>query len=115
YQARGDYDRAAPLFQRALAIREKVLGPDHPDVASSLHNLAGLYQATGGYGQAVSFQQRADEVREKNIAAILDTGSQQQKQLYLDTLSGQTSIIVSLHAQDIPQNNDAARLAMTII
>ena len=28
--------------KRALAIREKALGPDHPDVALSLNNLAGL-------------------------------------------------------------------------
>ena len=27
----------------ALAIREKALGPDHPDVAISLNNLALLY------------------------------------------------------------------------
>src|SRR6185312_10740670 len=37
------------------------------------------------------------------------------KQLYLDTLSGQTNGTVSLHAQNIPQNADAARLAMTTI
>ena len=28
------------------------LGPDHPDVAHSLNNLAGLYQKTGRYAEA---------------------------------------------------------------
>ena len=38
----GKYDDAEPLYKRALTIREKVLGPRHPDVASSLNNLASL-------------------------------------------------------------------------
>ena len=42
--AQGDYEGAKPLYERSLAIREKVLGPDHPDVASSLNNLAGLLE-----------------------------------------------------------------------
>ena len=37
-------DEAGPLFERSLAIREKVLGPDHPHVAKSLNNRAGLLQ-----------------------------------------------------------------------
>jgi hypothetical protein len=54
-------------------------------------------------------------VREKNIVALLDIGSQQQKQLYLNTLSSETAATVSLHAQDAPNNADAARLAVTTI
>ena len=33
---------ARPLYERALAIREKVLGPEHPDTATSLDSLASL-------------------------------------------------------------------------
>ena len=40
----GRLDEAGPLFERSLAIREKVLGPDHPDVAQSLNNRALLLQ-----------------------------------------------------------------------
>ena len=43
YETLGDYAKAEPLFKRALAIREKALGPEHPDVATSLNNLALLY------------------------------------------------------------------------
>jgi C-terminal processing protease CtpA/Prc len=38
----GRYSEAIPLVQRALAMREKALGPDHPDVATLLNNLASL-------------------------------------------------------------------------
>ena len=34
-----NYAAARPYYERALAICEKVLGPDHPDTASSLNNL----------------------------------------------------------------------------
>ncbi len=32
---------------RSLAISEKTLGTEHPDVATSLNNLAELYRAQG--------------------------------------------------------------------
>ncbi len=42
YQAQGHYAEAEPLYQRSLAIKEKALGPEQPDVAMSLNNLAEL-------------------------------------------------------------------------
>lgn len=38
----GNYEEAERLYKRSLALREKVLGPDHPAVALGLNNLAGL-------------------------------------------------------------------------
>ena len=38
----GNYDDAEPLYKRALVIREETLSPRHPDVATSLNNLASL-------------------------------------------------------------------------
>jgi tetratricopeptide (TPR) repeat protein len=46
-------------MQRALAIREKVLGPEHPDTAHSLNNLAELYRAQGRPDEAAPLYQRA--------------------------------------------------------
>lgn len=36
----GKYAESAQHCERSLAIRDEVLGPDHPDVAQSLDNLA---------------------------------------------------------------------------
>ncbi len=47
YRAQGHYAQAEPLFQRSLAIWEKALGPEHPDVATSLNKLAQLYHEQG--------------------------------------------------------------------
>jgi hypothetical protein len=44
YQAQGAYVQAMPLLLRALAITEQALGPEHPQVAIFLTNLAALYQ-----------------------------------------------------------------------
>ena len=63
--AAGRYQQAIPLAQRALAIREKVLGPEHPDTATSLNNLAGLYRDTGAYTKAEPLYSRALAIREK--------------------------------------------------
>jgi hypothetical protein len=40
FLGRAAYSQAAPLFRDALAIREKAFGPEHPDTATSLNNLA---------------------------------------------------------------------------
>lgn len=48
HKAKGDYARAEPLCLRALAIREKALGPEHPQVATSLNNLANLGKLIDG-------------------------------------------------------------------
>jgi CHAT domain-containing protein len=55
------------LYQRSLVIREKVLGPDHPDTAKGLNNLAGLYDSMGDYSKAEPLYQRALTIREKAL------------------------------------------------
>jgi len=61
------YALAEPLYQRALSIRERQLGPDHPDTAQSLNNLAVLYWSQGKYEQAEPLYQRALSIREQQL------------------------------------------------
>jgi len=65
YQTKREYSKAEPLFQRALAIREKAPGPDHADLASSLNNLAVFYHYMAEYAKAEPHFQRALAIREK--------------------------------------------------
>jgi tetratricopeptide (TPR) repeat protein len=53
------YSEAVLLEQQVLAIREKQLGPDHPNVALSLFNLADLYRTQGHYADAESLYNRS--------------------------------------------------------
>jgi hypothetical protein len=45
--AGGKYNQAEPLYRRAIEIDEKVLGKDHPGVATDYNNHAGLLQDQG--------------------------------------------------------------------
>ena len=67
YKAQGRYAEAEPLYQRALGIREKVLGPEHPAVATILNNLAELYRTQGRYAQAEPLYKRALGIWEKAL------------------------------------------------
>ena len=64
---RTDYGDAEPLHKRALAIREKALGRDHPDVATTLSDLAVLYQAQGRYANAEPIYKRSLAISEKAL------------------------------------------------
>ncbi len=66
--AHGKYAVSEPLHQRALAIREKALGPEHPDVATSLENYADLLRKTGRVSEATKMETRAKAIRAKQAS-----------------------------------------------
>jgi tetratricopeptide (TPR) repeat protein len=61
------YSSARPLFERALEIREKTVGPNHPDMAESLNNLGGLLRVQGDLAEAQPYYERALEIWEKAL------------------------------------------------
>jgi tetratricopeptide (TPR) repeat protein/CHAT domain-containing protein len=63
----GRYAEAIPLVQQALAIYEEALGPDHPDVATAVNNLALLYDKQGRYAEAEPLYKRALAIDEKAL------------------------------------------------
>jgi len=63
----GQYDQALPLYHQALAINEKMLGPDHPATATNVNNLGYLYEGNGQYDRALPLLTRALEIREKEL------------------------------------------------
>jgi tetratricopeptide (TPR) repeat protein len=64
-QAEGKLEGARPLFERALAIREEVLGPEHIYTALSLVNLAGLLENQDDVSGALPRYERALAIYEK--------------------------------------------------
>ena len=65
YDAQGKYAEAEPLYKRSLKIWEKALGPEHPDVATSLSNLAELYRQIGKEDEAEILETRARKIGSK--------------------------------------------------
>lgn len=58
----GDYDKALPVAERALAIREKELGPDNADFGLALFTLANVYSDKAEYQKAESLYNRSLEI-----------------------------------------------------
>lgn len=65
HRALGAYQQARALEERALAIREETLGPEHPDTASSLHSLANTLISLGDQDRARALLERALAINEK--------------------------------------------------
>jgi serine/threonine-protein kinase len=64
YTEMGLYPQALPLVERSLALREKLLGHDHIDVAESLYTLGRLKGYLGEYEAARLDTERAVKIRE---------------------------------------------------
>ena len=59
------YDESEPIYRRALAVFEQAYGPEHYEVAATLHNLAAV-QATLGQPEAAEHHyRRALAIKEK--------------------------------------------------
>jgi tetratricopeptide (TPR) repeat protein len=67
--AKSLHAEAEPLVRRALAIVEKCLGPDHPEVATDLSNLAHLLKATNRLVEAEPLIRRALAIDENSFGS----------------------------------------------
>ena len=65
YDALGEYAKALEWYEKALIIREKVLGREHPDVATIYNNIAFLYYNYGDFAEASEWHGKALAIREK--------------------------------------------------
>jgi tetratricopeptide (TPR) repeat protein len=66
-QVVGALDEAKGRYERALAIGEQALGPEHPGVVGPLSNLATIYAMTGAYDEAKVLYVRALAIMEQTL------------------------------------------------
>lgn len=60
---------AAKMFlTRSLEMRQRVLGPDHPDCAQSLNNLAALHTERREYETSEDMYERALDIRKRALS-----------------------------------------------
>ena len=69
YDKMGEYGRALDFYNKALAIKEKVLGTEHPSTATTYHNLAILYDKMGDCANAREYAEKALAVFESRLGA----------------------------------------------
>ena len=65
YSGLGLYAAAEPQLRIGLEIRERELGPEHPEVAVSLYSLANMYSRKHEHAAAEPLLRRALRIREK--------------------------------------------------
>ena len=63
----GKYKESLPLVERALEIRERLLGNEHRDVAATIASLAIIYSRIGEYDKTEPLCLRALAIREKAL------------------------------------------------
>ncbi len=57
------------MYQQALELWKRLLGDEHPDVATSLNNLAELYRSRGRYAEAEPLYKKALKMLEQLLGA----------------------------------------------
>jgi tetratricopeptide (TPR) repeat protein len=68
FHQKGLYSEAEPLSHQALALYRELLGERHPQVATSLNNLAELYRVQGRYAEAEPLYIQALELRRELLS-----------------------------------------------
>jgi tetratricopeptide (TPR) repeat protein len=62
----GDFASSERHSRAAIALKTKVLGPEHPDVAGSMSNLAGTLEELGRWDEALALSRQALAIDEKS-------------------------------------------------
>jgi tetratricopeptide (TPR) repeat protein len=65
------FEESEPLYRRALKVYEQTYGPEHYEVAATLHNLGSLRAATGCGDEAVVLLRRSIAIK----VVLLDESS----------------------------------------
>jgi CHAT domain-containing protein len=84
YENTGRKAEAEPLYKRALEIREKALGKEHPEVALNLKSLALLYAGLQKHAESHSLFIKAMSIEGKNREDLFMIFSDKQKLTYME-------------------------------
>ena len=65
YYKQGDYEKALEYYRKALVIKEKQLGNNHPSTSITYNNIGLVYKKQGDYKKALEYYRKALAIREK--------------------------------------------------
>ncbi|CAF1069308.1 unnamed protein product [Adineta steineri] len=63
----GKYQEALTLHEKSLAIYQKTLPPNHPNLASSYNNIGNVHKNIGNYPKALSYYEKALEIQQQSL------------------------------------------------
>jgi CHAT domain-containing protein/tetratricopeptide (TPR) repeat protein len=91
----GDFDEAERLLRDALRINEGTLGPDHPQVAETVSNLAQVLTRAGRHSEAMQFANHAISILNNAAGGQATWPVAHRTRAYLYRLSGDLSSALS--------------------
>ena len=69
FRNNANYIQAIAFAEELRDLIRQRIGDDHPDYATSLNNLAGLYYSMGRYSEAEPLFRQATEIRRKSLVS----------------------------------------------
>jgi CHAT domain-containing protein len=112
---RGDELAADQLAQRALDIRESMLGQRHTDVAKTLQDIAVIKLFFKKPADAFKSIERSSEILETNLRSILTSGSEQQRLNYMTTIQENTDIALTIRRSLASDDAAASSWAASVV
>ena len=100
----GKYGEAAAILPRVIAVRERVLGAEHPDTLQSRNNLAIALRAQGKHAEAEAEHRAVLALRGRVLGAE-----------HPDTLASRNNLAIALRAQGKPAEAEAEHRAVLAV
>ncbi|MEQ9483630.1 MAG: tetratricopeptide repeat protein [Coleofasciculus sp. F4-SAH-05] len=126
YEGQGLYNQAEPWRKDCLSVTIQRLGENHPDVATSLNNLAALYKSQGRYQEAEPLYLEALALKKRllgenhpdvaqslnNLAVLYDNKGryEEAEPLYLEALELRKRLLGENHPHIASSLNNLAYL-----
>ena len=104
----GDLVAAEGYQRRAVEVRETTLGPTHPDLARSLHDLALTLASSGRTPEALVLGMRAEQIGREHLRLSARTLSERQALAYASTRVSSLGLLLTL-AADHPGEHSLTR------
>ncbi|MBE9129741.1 MULTISPECIES: tetratricopeptide repeat protein [unclassified Coleofasciculus] len=107
----GQYAQAVSLAEDALTLARQIWGEEHPNIATSLNNLAVLFAATDRYSEALELRKEAAAIENRLISQAFAASSERDRLTYLQLFRANFEGFLSLvykHLHDSPQAKQAA-------
>jgi CHAT domain-containing protein/tetratricopeptide (TPR) repeat protein len=111
----GAPESAIPELRQALDLAEHSLGPDHPDLATPLLNLAQALAAARQTQEAVELTERALDLEENGLVAMTEHGSLPEMETYLGRFDPGTSWALQLQRGSTTASAEAVRVGLTAV
>ena len=115
HQAMHEYQEAGDQLREAIAIVTESEGPNHPDLARYLADLAGLFDQQGIYGAALPLYRHSFEINDRVLSGILNVGSERTKAEVLANLDDPLPALLGFQQRAGDQLPEARVLAFEAV